>query len=277
MIINDFVISSKTNEFVKMAVSLQEKKYRTSYGLFLADGIKLTLECAQANLPVDYIVISEEKTGEYLDTIKSAFSSPLYNSTRAVIVTADVFGKISGEKSPQGVISLVKRLDFFRNVNIIYKEEFFLPKGERALALYSLRDPINLGAVIRSAAAFGVRHIILSSDCSDVYNPRTVRSAMGSMFKVKVSVVSDFAKFVRVAREVGRRVYAAELREGALPLNEVSLRRDDVFVIGNEGHGIAEEISSLCDSSVYIPISESVESLNASVASALFMWEQSKI
>ena len=277
MIVNDFVISSKTNDFVKMAVSLQEKKYRTGYGLFLADGIKLTLECAAANLPVDYIVISEDRLGEYLDSIKSAFSSSLYASTRIVRVTGDVFQKISSEKSPQGVISLVKRLDFFRNVNIIYKEEFFLPRGERALALCSLRDPTNLGAVIRSAAAFGVRHIILSADCSDVYNPRTVRSAMGSMFKVKISVVSDFAEFVRVARQVGRRVFAAELREGAVPLSSVSLNGDDIFVIGNEGHGIPEEISSLCDKSVYIPISENVESLNASVASALFMWEQSKV
>ena len=154
-------------------------------------------------------------------------------------------------------------------MDIIYKEDFFTFEGERALSLYSLRDPGNLGAVIRSASAFGVKHIILSSDSADIYNPKTVRAAMGTMFGIKVTVVQNFATFVMAAKESGRSVYAAELTSNARSINEIELKSDDIFIIGNEGHGIQTEISSICSGSVYIPISEGVESLNASVAAAV--------
>ena len=162
-------------------------------------------------------------------------------------------------------------------MDIIYKEDFFILKSERALSLYSLRDPGNLGAVIRSAAAFGVQHIILSSDSADIYNPKTVRAAMGTMFGVKITIVKDFESFIKAARACGRSVYAAELSDGARSVREIELSSDDIFIIGNEGHGIPAEISSICTGSVFIPISEGVESLNASVAAAVFMWEQNNI
>ena len=162
-------------------------------------------------------------------------------------------------------------------MDIIYKEDFFIREGERALSLYSLRDPGNLGAVIRSAAAFGVEHIILSADSADIYNPKTVRAAMGTMFGIKISIVEDFASFINASRQAGRSVYAAELSDGAKSVKDIDLGRDDIFIIGNEGHGIPSEISALCTASVYIPISDGVESLNASVAAAVFMWEQNNI
>ena len=125
--------------------------------------------------------------------------------------------------------------------------------------------------------AFGVDHIILSPDCADVYNPKTVRSAMGSLFKVKVSLLSDISEFILCAKENGRRIFAAELTTEASSIADVGLRSNDIVMIGNEGHGIPTEISKICSGSVYIPISNKTESLNASVAAAIFMWEQCKI
>ena len=162
-------------------------------------------------------------------------------------------------------------------MDIIYKEDFFIREGERALSLYSLRDPGNLGAVIRSAAAFGVQHIVLSSDSADVYNPKTVRAAMGSLFGIKITYVSDFLSFINAARECGRSVYAAELSDGARSICDIELKWDDIFIIGNEGHGIPSEVSRSCTGSIYLPIAEGVESLNASVAAAVFMWEQNNL
>ena len=162
-------------------------------------------------------------------------------------------------------------------MDIIYKEDFFVFEGERALSLYSLRDPGNLGAVIRSASAFGVKHIILSADSADIYNPKTVRAAMGTMFGVKITIVRDFKSFIEAAKSAGRSVYAAELSVNAKSIKEINLKANDIFIIGNEGHGIPEEVSKVCSGSVYIPISEGVESLNASVAAAVFMWEQNNI
>jgi TrmH family RNA methyltransferase len=140
-----------------------------------------------------------------------------------------------------------------------------------------LRDPGNLGAVIRSAVAFGVKHIVLSADSADIYNPKTVRAAMGTMFGVKITVVNDFLSFVAAAKECGRAVYAAELSDGARNVRDIDLKSDDIFIIGNEGHGIPKEISENCTGSVFIPISEGAESLNASVAAAVFMWEQNNL
>jgi tRNA G18 (ribose-2'-O)-methylase SpoU len=99
---------------------------------------------------------------------------------------------------------------------------------------------------------------------------------MGSLFRTRVTIVSDVASFIIAAQANGRRVFAAELCEGARSLSDVVINAKDVVIIGNEGHGIPKEISSLCDNSVYIPISSKTESLNASVAAAIFMWEQSK-
>ena len=140
----------------------------------------------------------------------------------------------------------------------------------------SIRDPSNLGSVIRSSVAFGTEHIVLSGDCADIYNPKTVRSAMASLYRVKVTVVNDVPSFISAAQANGRRIFAAELSDNAKCLNDIGLNSADIVMIGNEGHGIPADISALCDESVYIPISGKTESLNASVAAAIFMWEQSK-
>jgi TrmH family RNA methyltransferase len=100
---------------------------------------------------------------------------------------------------------------------------------------------------------------------------------MGSLFRVKACVIEDVASAVAALRACGRRVLAAELREGAVSLAEAALMPSDCVIIGNEGHGIPTAISDLCDKSVYLPISENAESLNAAVAAAIFLWEQSKL
>ena len=270
------IITSRANPLVKWAVTLADKKGRYESGAFIADGIKLTLEAASAGLPITHCFISEDKAEAYLPLIKEALRADFYEKTQIIIVSRSVFEKISTEKAPQGVISVVKHLDFFTNMTIIYKEEFFIKEDERAIILCSVRDPSNLGSVIRSSVAFGVEHVILSDDCADIYNPKTIRSAMGSMFKVKVTVVKSLPDLISAMQYNGRRVFCAELREGAKSLKEIDLKTTDAIIIGNEGHGIPTEISKLCDNSVYIPISPNTESLNASVAAAVFMWEQSK-
>ena len=174
------------------------------------------------------------------------------------------------------MLSVIKYLDFFSNMDIIYKEEFFLDANERAIILCSVRDPANLGAVIRSAVAFGTDTIILSLDCADVYNPKTVRAAMGSLFRVKIVVVKSLADLISAIQFNNRRVFAAELTDCAVSLSSLNLKPTDCFMIGNEGHGIPSDVSALCNGSVYIPISKKTESLNASVAASILMWEQSK-
>ncbi len=270
------VILSRNNPLVKLISSLSEKKNRNKERLFIAEGEKLTLEAIKAGLPIKYIAVCESRSERIMPLIKAAFSGREEENIEIITFADTAFEKISTEKAPEGVITVIKYLDFFKDLDIIYKEEFFKTDNERALLLCSVRNPSNLGSVIRSAAAFGVEHIILSSDCADVYNPKTVRSAMGSLFKVRITRVKELADFISMAKAQGRRVFAAELREGAKSLKDVGLTPSDIVIIGNEGHGIPESISSICSGSVYIPISQNIESLNASVAAAIFMWEQNK-
>lgn len=276
MIINNDIISSRQNPLVKWVASLSDKKSRDAERSFIAEGEKLCFEAASSRLPVTHVFVSESKREALFARITDAYRDKMYESTRFICLSESAFEKISTEKAPQGVIIVIKYLDFFRRLDIIYNVDFFLSQEERAIALCSLRDPSNLGAVIRSAVAFGVEHIILSSDSADLYNPKTVRAAMGSLFKIKATSVKDFSSFIRAAKANGRRIYAAELSERAVPLNDASATPRDIFVIGNEGHGIPSEISSECDRSVYIPISSATESLNAAVAASILIWEQSK-
>lgn len=276
MNLNKEIITSRNNPLVKWAASLQDKKWRDREGCFIAEGTKLTYEAIEAGLPIHSLFINEEKKDNILPKLESVMFNKNCENFPIHLLSSSAFEKISTEKAPQGVICVIKSLDFFYNIDIIYNEEFFLDENEKALALCSVRDPGNLGAVIRSAVAFGVDHIVLTSDCADVYNPKTVRSAMGSLFRTKITTVKNFASFIEAAKQNGRRVFAAELTDNAMSLTDAGLSYTDVMIIGNEGHGIPSEISDLCTGSVYIPISKKTESLNASVAAAIFMWEQNK-
>ena len=275
-VLRENIITSRNNPLVKYVASLGEKKRRIKEGAFIAEGEKLTLEALKSRLPITKIIVSEDKTERILDILSPFLFLEDFSEVEIHFLSKSAFEKISTEKAPEGVICVIKHLDFFKDMDIIYKEEFFISESERALLLCSVRDPHNLGSVIRSAVAFGVEHIVISGDSAELYNPKTLRSAMGSLFKVKVTRVEDIGSFIRAAKDLGRRVFAAELRSGAHSVKDIDILPTDIFMIGNEGHGIPEKISELSTGSVYIPISENTESLNASVAAAIFMWEQNK-
>ena len=265
-------ITSRQNATVMWASSLSEKKYREKHRAFLAEGKKLVEEALASRLPVTHIFIASSKKDEILSSLSLDDLSTWENPPAVFLLSDACFEKISTEKAPQGVIAAIKYLDFFKRIDKIKGEDVSL----RALLLSSVRDPGNLGAIIRSAVAFGTKTVLLSADSADVYHPRTLRAAMGSLFKVSVLILENEVESIHSLRLAGRRFFAAELRENAMPLSLLSLQKGDVFVIGNEGHGIAPEVSAACDGSVYIPIDLGVESLNASVAASVLLWEQAK-
>ena len=266
-------ITSRQNATVVWAASLAEKKYREKHRTFLLEGVKLVREAFASRLPITHVFIAESKRDAVLAELPLDELLSSVEGTPEILLLSDAcFEKISTEKAPQGVIAAIKYLDFFKRIDKINGEEL----SSRALFLSSVRDPGNLGAIIRSAAAFGTKTLILSADSADIYHPKVLRAAMGTLFRLSVLIVEDEIGFVEAQRAHGRRFFAAELRENALPLSSLSLCDGDVFVIGNEGHGISPALSAVCDGSVYIPISDGVESLNASVAASILLWEQSK-
>ena len=271
-------IASRNNPETVFVASLLTKKGREESGLFLAEGEKLFREAAQKRnaSKIDRICLQESAAELYLPLISELLGEGFVSSGRTLVFSDPSFEKISSEKSPQGIITVLKSIDFSKKYIKIDKKGVEDLAGKRIVALSGVRDPGNLGAIVRSAVAFGVTDIVLSSDCVEFTNPKVVRAAMGGIFSVRFHVISDFGSFVTGARDAGRRVFAAELRDGAKAVDAIGLAKDDIVVIGNEGQGIPPEISSLCDTSVYIPISPSAESLNAAVAASLFLWEQAK-
>ncbi len=269
-------ITSRSNPIIKWAFSLQDKKHRDSEKTFIVEGEKLSYEALSNGLPVTHIFVAESKSEKIFSKLNKILEAGSDKNVSIFLLSDSAFEKISTEKAPQGIISAIKYLDFFFNIDIIYKKDFLFSSNERVMILSSLRDPGNLGSVIRSAVAFGIDMIMLSGDCADIYNPKTIRSSMGSLFKIKIAVTSDLVSAVKELQNQGRRVFSAELRDNAVSLSSVDIKKTDVVVIGNEGHGIDTAISEACDKSVYIPISQNTESLNAAVAAAVFMWEQNK-
>ncbi|MBP5610017.1 MAG: RNA methyltransferase [Clostridia bacterium] len=271
-------IASRNNPETILAASLQTKKGRSETGLFPAEGEKLFLEAAKPSNrdKIDRVYLSQAGAVRYLPLVAHTLGEDFVTSDRTVVFSEPAFQKISSEKSPQGVITVLKSIDFSKIYIKIDKKDVSDLSLRKMIAFAGVCDPGNLGAVVRSAVAFGFTDVVLSADCVEFTNPKTVRAAMGGIFAVKFHVVEDLSSFVTGLRDTGRRVFAAELRDGAKPIGDVGLTSSDVVVIGNEGQGVPPDVSRVCDASVYIPISSAAESLNAAVAASLFLFEQSK-
>ena len=250
-------ITSRQNPLIVGAAALKEKKYRDEQKTFLLEGRKLFEEAVQSKVGIVNVFATEENV---------PFCAGLVPEEKIVCVPDAVLEKISTEKAPQGIICSAKYIDKLHFLDKIeYKGRFFF--------LSSVRDPGNLGTVLRSAAAFGADHVLVSADCADLYNPRTVRASMGALFRQQITVCSDPEDTVRALRAHGYEVYAAMLAPSASLLTDLTVTEKTVFVVGNEGHGISESLASACTGRVLIPMAQgSVESLNAAVASSVLLW-----
>lgn len=254
-------ITSRTNPYIKELALLSEKKYRTESSRFFFEGRKLFIEALENGVELEAVLMTDKFFNKYKEN-----NYPF----RHISVTEEVYSKISAEKSPEGIFCVAKTLDKLHNLNIIYSSDL----NESILILDGLRDPGNVGTVLRTAAAFGCDTVIMSEDCADIYNPKTVRAAMGAIFRQKTVRVRDLAGTVTELIGNGRKVYCATLDENSVNITDVNVSPAHCFVIGNEGNGIRKEIISASSGSVIIPMQPGAESLNASAAATVLLWEQ---
>lgn len=268
-------VTSKNNPLIMNIAKLEKKKYREERGLFIADGEKLFVEAVNFSASIEYVIVREDYFSEKKDFIISSLIRAEYENTVIVPVVQSVFEKISTEKSPQGIISVIKTIDFFQKHIKIYNNEKFFTEPRCTIMLCDLRDPGNMGAVLRSACAFDIDAVYVCDGCVDLFSPKTVRGSMGALFKAPIRLCYDAASQIRDIRKNGARVYAAALDRNASALDKLELTGDTsvCFVIGNEGNGLSQDIIDACDGTVFIPMAENTESLNASVASSVLMWE----
>lgn len=265
------MITSRQNPLITLVAKLSDKKHREAEGLFRFDGKKLFLEALAADVPLSAVLLRESNVAAVLDAA-AAYSLP--RDVRVALLPDALFDKISEEKSPDGVICVAKYLDKIHKIATIDKwcAENGTLDGARVLFLESVRDPGNLGTIIRSARAFGTDLLVLSADCADIYNPRVLRAAMGTLFRQRVLICPDFVGAVR-AYGAHARVFAATLNERAVQLGAVQLQKGDAVLVGNEGHGLSEAAVAAATDTVFIPMEAGVESLNAGIAASVLLWE----
>ena len=256
-------ITSRANRLIVDTAKLSERKYRQKEKLFFFEGKKLLQEALDKNVPLVRVFATEEN---------SALLSSLPKNVEAYLVSDSVYEKISAENSPEGVFCVARHLDRLHKNATIYN---MVEKGSRFMAV-SVRDPGNLGTIIRSARAMGIDCLLLSADCADLYHPRVIRGAMGALFSLPTLTVSDSVASVEALQKEGYKVYATALTPTAVDVRRVEINPATCFIVGNEGHGLPKDIVDTADRAVIIPMNEGSESLNVAAASSLLLWEMGK-
>lgn len=255
------MITSRSNGLIVETAKLKDKKQRDAIREFLFEGIKLTEEAIASGVQLTHIFLTEKCAEKYPHLAKRP---------EAVLISDLVCEKLSENNAPEGIICRARYIDR------LHGDACSLKKGDLTagcLILSSIRDPGNLGTIARTSAAFGKKTLILSKDCADLYNQKTVRASMGALFRVSVYVADDLCTAIEGIKKTGRDVYATALTDKAFPLNSVKEPKECCFVMGNEGHGLSDEVIKSCSGTVIIPMEKDAESLNVASAASVILWE----
>ena len=258
-------ITSQSNGKLKeLTLLCRDRSERDLQGLCILDGLKLCRDAVENGSKILQLWISESSTEKYREALETVIAA----SEEVYVVSDSAAKKLSETVSPQGVIALLKRpLD---------TDLYELASSDRILGLCGVQNPENIGAAIRSAAAFGFSGIMISRDCADPWSPRSVRAGAGTQLNCMIYTSHDFAGDVRKLGEEGFRTLASALHRDSVPLIDEKTTGKIFLAVGSEGSGLPEEVIEACSETVYIPLSEGVESLNAAAAAAVMMWELRK-
>lgn len=256
------MITSFNNKSVKEVVLLSQKaKERNKKDLFVVEGVKMFQEAPDERIRKVYISQRAEKE------LYSRYQEKL-SGLPCEIVADEVFAKMSDTKTPQGILCLLGQYH--------YQIEQLLAEGEKKQLLFILlediQDPGNLGTIVRTGEGAGVDGIIMSSQTADIYNPKTIRSTMGSVYRVPFIYTQDIRETMKTLQNQGVNIYAAHLG-GNQYYDEFDYKKHTAFLIGNEGNGLKEDTARCADAYLKIPMNGNVESLNAAVASSVLMYE----
>lgn len=251
------MITSTSNPQVKHLLQLQKKsKARNEEGVFVVEGLRMFVEVPKER--VEKVYVSE--TFYYKKKHELSWEEfPLE------ILSDSVFKHVSDTQTPQGVLCIVKRKQYDLGTLLDIENPHFM-------VLDNLQDPGNLGTIVRTAEGAGVDAVFMSRDCVDIYNPKTIRSTMGSIYRMPTIYIEDTVKLLELFKEKGIKSYAAHL-DGKNSYDKEDYRTGTAILIGNEGNGLRDEVSNKADIWVRIPMEGQVESLNAAIAASVFMFE----
>ena len=248
-------ISSSQNDKYKHFKALKQKKERSLTGQYTVEGIKSVKDAIEAKADIFAILISEEFNSQ------NKFELP--QDIDLYILSDKLFPALSSTETPSGIIAVI---------NIKEEQDVILNTSKPYIYCDNVRDPGNLGTIIRTADAAGFGGVMLSPDCVDIYNPKTVRSSMGSFFHIPIYEDVKYSKMEEFKSQ-GFSVFCSLLDDDTIDYTLSDMKKPLILVIGNESNGISEEMKLLADEKVKIPIDGKAESLNASIAAAILMYE----
>lgn len=269
------MIESITNSQVKRILKLKKNaKYRREEGVFVVEGWKMTAEALERGI-VETLYISERFLEDWKDNLNKAWRETedtpkekmreIEDATRVEFITSRLFLELSGTVTPQGVLAVVKMPVYDRKSILAFE-------NSAVVCLEDIQDPGNLGTIMRTAEGAGMSGLVLSKGCVDLFNPKVVRATMGSIFRVPYYICDDIVSEAERLRAAGFTTYAADL-EGTCDYTEESYEGRMAILIGNEANGLSANAAEQADRKVKIPMEGRLESLNAAVSSALFMYE----
>ena len=243
------MIISKDNSQVKHIKQLKQKKYRDEYKEYVVEGVKIVEEAIEEKEDIVLIVICEELLKKQIDTC----------DYKVELVNKSIFEMLSDTVTPQGILAVIKEKETQEiNSNVLF-------------ALDDIQDPGNMGTIIRTLDAAGIKDLIISNESADIYNPKVTRSTMGAIYRLNV-IRTDLLSKLKEMQKDGYKIVVTSL---ATNKNHYDINFDEktIIVIGNEANGVSQEIMEIADVKVKIPMLGKSESLNASIATGILAYE----
>lgn len=253
------IITSKDNEIIKNVRKLKEKKYRDLNNEYIVEGVKMIREAILEEAKIKLIVVCEENVNSGAIDKKLLYEIAKFE---CIYVSKKVFDLISDVQTPQGMLAVIEKensedkIDFTEDVIVV---------------LDGIQDPGNLGTILRTIDSVGLNQVIVSKETADAYNPKVVRSTMGAIFRVNIIESDNLLDTLKNIKKHKYKIMATSL-ETENSIYDVEYTKK-VLVIGNEANGVSKEILDYADEKIKIPMLGKTESLNASVATAVILYE----
>ena len=257
-------ITSRSNEKIKTFQHLsQSSSYRKQAGLFALEGARICYDASINNIEIKSSFFTSDALKKYPDYIEAI----LDKSEKSYEITSELASKMSDTVNPQGVFCICVQ-------SVSSAEDSIDTKGTY-IALDNMQNPANLGAVLRTAEAFGITGVIVGGGC-DIYNPKALRAAMGSTLRIPVITTGNLPALLIFAHKKGMLTLASTPASDAKRITDMEFNGSVICVIGNEGSGISQEVKQASDVLVTIPMKGRAESLNAAAAASVLIWELTK-
>lgn len=259
------MITSSANQRIKQIIQWQTRaKERRKDSVFVAEGIKMYEEAPENSILEVYLSKDMEEKYVRIKQEKPLLWKKL-EMTGYETVASEVFAKMSDTQTPQGILTVLRQPEYDLEELIVRPDPLFV-------VLENIQDPGNLGTILRTGEGAGITGVIMSSGTVDLFNPKTIRATMGSIYRVPFVYVEDLQETIDKLHIYGIHTYAAHLK-GNTYYDKFSFRKPTAFLIGNEGNGLTDETADRAMDYLKIPMEGRVESLNAGVATALLMYE----